>query len=251
MLHAYEYDRKQTAELYHAAKTCLDGVLAREPNYVAGLSAFTYIAAMGYSMGWGMADEERAPLLEEALAVGQRALALAPDDAMVNWNFAWANFIGGDMATYRVYAERALALNPIDADVMGVIGFAMAASGDYDRGLALIEEAMINNPHHPEWWQFGVVAAHWSNGRTADALVAVRKINQPGNFWVYLWRTVLFTEVGDESNTAAALADLKRVYPGFTIAIYRNEAAFWQPTPEFVERVVAALRKSGLPEGAD
>ena len=50
-------------------------------------------------------------------------------------------------------------------------------------------------------------------------------------------------------SATAALADLERVYPGFTIATFREEVAYWQTPPDFVERAVAVLRKAGLAEG--
>ena len=55
LLLAYAYDREQTAEAFHTARTCLTEVLAREPDYVDALSAYTFLAADGYGMGWDMA----------------------------------------------------------------------------------------------------------------------------------------------------------------------------------------------------
>ena len=54
---------------------------------------------------------------------------------------------------------------------------------------------------------------------------------------------------GRSPNAAASLAQLEEAYPRFSIAVYRKEAAFWQPTEDFVDRAVAALRKAGLQEG--
>jgi hypothetical protein len=125
----------------------------------------------------------------------------------------------------------------------------MTFTGEYDRGLELIDEAMMRNPHHPEWWHLGVASAHWSEGRNDEALVAVRKVNQPGNFWMHIWRAIVSTAVGDAAGASAALADLESVYPGFTIATYRDEITYWQVTPDFVERAIAALRLAGVPEG--
>jgi TolB-like protein/class 3 adenylate cyclase/Tfp pilus assembly protein PilF len=249
VLQAYAYHRQPGADAFGAAQSCLNDVLLREPDYVDGLSAFTMIATEGYSVGWGMPDDDRATLLADALDAGQRAIALAPEDSKSHWSLAYAEFVSGDIAGFHAHTERAMALNPNDADVMGAAGVLLSFSGEYDRGLELIEEGMSRNPHHPGWWHLGSVCAYWSTGRNAEALTAILKVNQPENFWLHIWRGILAGEVGDSESAAAALASLESVYPGFTIARYRDEITYWQVTPEFMERAVAALRKAGVPEG--
>jgi len=252
LLLAYAYDRQVTAEAFHAGKQCLDAVLAREPDYVDALSAFTYLAADGSTMGWGgLTDDEREALLAEALATGHRAITLAPDDAKSQWTLAYAKFVAGDVPGFRAHAEQAMTLNRNDADVKGYAGLLLAFAGDYDRGLELLEEAFALNPHHPQWWQFGVATAHWADGRYEEALAAVRKVDQPDSYWTHIWRVLAFTGVGDMDSARAAAADLERVYPGFTIAAYRDEVAYWQLKPDLVDKAIAALRKAGLPEGGD
>ena len=88
VLLSYAYDRQGSAESFRSAKNCLDKVLIREPDYVAALSAFTLVAADGYGMGWDLAEDERKILLEKALATGQRAIALALDDAQSHWSLS-------------------------------------------------------------------------------------------------------------------------------------------------------------------
>ena len=213
------------------------------------LSAYTFLAADGYGMGWDMADEEREALLAKALSSGEHAVALAPDDAKSQWSLGYAEFVAGNVPGFHAHVERALDLNPNNPDVMGYAGVLMAFSGEYDRGLELIEDSMARNPHHPDWWYFGVASAHWSSGRNAEALAAIRKVIHTDNFWTHFWRTVVFTETGDTESATAALADLERAYPGFTVATFREEVAYWQTPPDFVERAVAVLRTAGLAEG--
>ena len=250
VLLATGYERQPSPEAWQLARQCLEDVLAREPDYVDALSAYTLIAADGYAVGRALSDGEREHLLATALATGEHAIDLAPDDANSHRQLAYASFVGGDVESFRVHAERGLALNPNDANVMGDTGTLMVFSGAYDRGLELIEEAIARNPHHPDWWYLGVFTTHWMNGRNQEALTAIGKVDQPENFWVYLSRTVIFTELGDMEGAATARSVLESLYPGFTIATYRMEAAYWQPTPDYVERVAAVLRKAGVPEGA-
>jgi adenylate cyclase len=250
VLRVYAYERQFSAENYWAARKCLEEVLAREPNYVEAVAAYAMIATDGYTMGWDLSDDERQAMLPEALAAGQRAIELAPDNPRSHLFFAYAKAAAGNRLDFHAHANRALALNPNDADVLGNVGGMMAFSGEYDRGLELIEKGIALNPYHPEWWYYGVTAAHWSNGRRDEAAAAISRVNQPDLFWTHFWRVIVFTELSDDVNAKAALADLERTYPGFSIETYRiKEAPPFLPTQEYLERAIAALRKAGVPEG--
>jgi adenylate cyclase len=252
VLVAHAYERKVSRENWTVAKNCLETVLTREPNYVDALSAYTLIAADAYAIGktlLGMEDSEA--WLDKALNAGERAVKLAPEDANSHRQLAFARFVAGDIESFRDHAERALALNPYDANVMGDTGTLLTFSGSYDRGLKLILEAIDLNPHHPEWWNLGVFRAHWMNDRLQQASDALGKIDEPDNFWPALWRMVIAVELEDEEAATTERAELERRYPGFSIDAYRQEAAYWHHTPEFVDRTVAVLRKAGVPESSE
>ena len=181
MLLSYAYDRQGSAESFRSAKNCLDKALIREPDYVAALSAFTLVAADGYGMEWDLAEDERKILLEKALATGQRAIALAPDDAQSHWSLAYAEYVGGDVDNFHAHAERALTLNPNNADVMRYAGVLMAFSGDYERGLELIEKG--DGPQSPSSrmvasWVGERLMVHWSQRRSTDCRQKGRSARQ-------------------------------------------------------------------------
>jgi len=245
---AYLYDRQQSPENFARARSCLSDVLKREPNYADAHAAFAYLNADGYGMGWGLADRERERLLEEALLSGQRAVELRPDSAKNHWSLAYAKFVGGDVPGFYAHAERALALNPNDPDVMGYAGVLMAFSGAYDHGLQLLERAIALNPHYPEWWQFGAVTAHLMNDRYDKALSAILKVNQADNFWMHIWRAVVFDFTGDQSRAKAAIEQLLKVYPGFSPAQFRVECEYWHCPQDLIDKSLGALRRAGLPD---
>jgi hypothetical protein len=131
---------------------------------------------------------------------------------------------------------------------MGIAGTLMAYSGSYDRGLALLAEATELNPDYPEWWNYGIANGRWCSGKPG-AWEAIRKINQPDFFWLHVWRAFLSMEDGDAVAASAALAEIERLYPGFSVAIYRDEMATWHVPEDCAERAIALMREAGLPEG--
>jgi len=52
---------------------------------------------------------------------------------------------------FRDAAERAMALNPRNSHPRAYLGLLIAFSGEWDRGLALVQRAMALNPHLPDW----------------------------------------------------------------------------------------------------
>jgi len=84
-----------------------------------------------------------------------------------------------DFGGFRHAAERALALNPFDGYAKAWLGGLTTYTGDADRGLALVAEALKLNPNHPGWYNFAEWWAHYRKQEYEEALTSVRKINMP------------------------------------------------------------------------
>ena len=215
------------------------------------MAAYAFIAADGYAMPFSGSDAVRAEYLEKSLDAANRAVELDADNGKVQWNAAYSQFVAGNVEAFRSHAAKALAINPNDPDVKGYAGTLIIFIGDYEEGLALLQESIRLNPHHPEWWQNAVAIAYWMTGKPQDALDVMLKVNQPGNPWTHILRAILFTKLDRSDEVAASLRELERVYPGFNVTSYRKERSIWNFAAEIIEKGADELRKAGLPEGAD
>ena len=90
------------------------------------------------------------PLGRAAAAIG-KALMLDPASQFAYYGLASTRFFQKDFDAFRLAAERAVALNPLDGSTKAWMGLLNAYSGDWDRGLSLVEEALRLNPNtYPE-----------------------------------------------------------------------------------------------------
>ena len=58
----------------------------------------------------------------------------------------------------------------------------------------------------------------------------------------------IYGALGRQSEARSAVAELCRIYPGFTIEKFRDEVKKWNVPDDTIDHWVEALRKAGLPE---
>jgi hypothetical protein len=103
------------------------------------------------------------------------------------------------------------------------------------------------DPFHPTWFNFSIAHYHFDKGEYEAALAAARKINIPGHFWPQIYLAAIYGALGSQSEARAAVEELRRIYPGFTIEKYREELKKYNVSDDTIGHWVEAIRKAGLP----
>ena len=116
-------------------ESLLRQVIAAEPN-----NALAYNA-----LGYALAD--RNLRLPEARALLDKALQLAPDNAMIQDSVGWVAFRQGDLALARQYLEAAYAKLP-DAEIGAHLGEVLWQMGEFDAARAVWRKAHDNDPEN-------------------------------------------------------------------------------------------------------
>jgi tetratricopeptide (TPR) repeat protein len=160
---------------------------------------------------------------------------------------AEVHFHRHELDKFLAEVERAIALNPNSADTLAYLGQELHYAGD-ERGIALIRKAVALDPFHPTWFNFPIAHHHFEKGEYEEALAAARKIDMPGLFWPQIYLSAIYAELGRQSETRLAVEELLRLYPGFTVEKFIEEARKWNFRDGSIHRWVAALRKAGLKE---
>jgi adenylate cyclase len=148
------------------------------------------------------------------------------------------------MIPFRVEAERALALNPLDASVRAYLGLLIAVTGEWERGCEMVESAMQLNPNCPGYFYFARCCNAYRQGRYAEVLEAVARINMPMYFHTPAMRAAALGQLGRREDAHKALQDLLALRPNFPAAA-REEYSKWYDS-ELVEQLIEGLRKAGL-----
>jgi len=200
-------------------------------------------------------DPERDRILARADEAVTRAIALSP-------NYAHAHYVKAEvlalsrrfdaaLATY----DRAIALDPNHAAAYVSRGRALIAIGRAAEAMAPVEKAIRLSPRDPDLfiWYYVLCHAHTHLARDAPAIEWCLKSTATGkSFWgawtdlaaAYAWRD-------QKAEAAAAVAELLKVRPGFTVETLAQDGAQYSDNPTFrkeFERIVEGARKAGLPE---
>jgi adenylate cyclase len=137
-----------------------------------------------------------------------------------------------------------MALNKLDGSTTAFLGLLIGASGELDRGCALVEAAMQLNPNHPGWYAVPIFARAYHRHEYRAALEAAMQINTPGYFHAHAARAAALGQLGQHEAAKKALQELLALRPDFAQSA-RYEYAKWYE-PEEIEHIIDGLRKAGL-----
>jgi adenylate cyclase len=142
--------------------------------------------------------------------------------------------------------ERALALNPNDTELLAEYGTRLAESGEWDRGCALVEQALVRNPGHSGYYR-GILALCAYMQRDYDrALAEIREANLD-QFHIYHGvAAMIYAALGMEAEAVEAGTRFARMNPEF-LANLDVELAKRNFRPEDLAHLVEGLRKAGVP----
>ena len=200
-------------------------------------------------------DPEPAKVLARADEAASRAIAAAPNNAHAQYVKAevlgLSNRFDAALATY----DRAIALDRNHAAAyvgrarnLNVIGRAADA-------LAPVERAIRLSPRDPDLyvWYFVLCHANTHLARDAQAIDWCLKSIATGKtyYFAYVDLASAYAWRGQQAEAAAAVRELLKLRPGFTVQILVQEGAGTSDNPAFrkeFQRIVEGARKAGLPE---
>ncbi|MGB8097290.1 MAG: hypothetical protein WCF17_09045 [Terracidiphilus sp.] len=240
VLSAFSYFSRITLEEHAVVRTRLERTVRKAPDHADSWAMLSIMYRIEFAQGFNAGPNP----LDRALAAAQRAVDLAPANALGHFALATIHFFRKEMIPFRVAAERALALNPLDGSVIGYLATIIAASGEWDRGCQMVESAIKLNPNYPGWFQFPFFSNAYRLGKYEEALAAVARANTPGYFHAHAAKAAILGQLGRREEAQKAVQDLLALRPDFG-AVARQEYEKWYLTGE-IEHVLDGLRKAGL-----
>ncbi len=241
ILLAYEYQRFLTPDKHAATKTCLTQVVERNPSYAEAWANLAYVFTDQY---WG---EYQGPpdSLKRAFDAARHAVDLAPTSPMAHYALANVYFFRNDLEGFYSEADKALALNPHNTEILAALGVRFTYAEKRERGLAFIKKAITLNPAHPGWYLFPVAYHHFRNEDYRTALEYAQRIEMPGFWYMHLWLTAIYGQLGQDTEAKASLQRLLALNPAFEKDPMRY-LRLWFKTEDAVEQWADGLRKAGM-----
>ena len=143
---ALDFRRTQKAEDHLAARTCLEGVLERDPSFHPAWSQLAFLIIDEYTSG--LNPQPGLPL-DRALGAALNAVRLSPSSARAQQAMMAVLFARGQIEEALTAGRDALARNPFDPDIMAGLGARLVQLNRSAEGLPLLQRAMALSNGRP------------------------------------------------------------------------------------------------------
>jgi TolB-like protein/Flp pilus assembly protein TadD len=243
VLRLHEYNRLITAEAHLAALECLESTVKADPDYADAWAALSEIYAEMHALGFNPRDDP----LDLALEAAERAVALDSKSQHAQWALAYAYFQRRDLENYIAAVDKTVSLNPNDAYYLGYAGWAIAFSGQWERGRALVEKAIKLSQYYPGWWHYPLVIEQYHKGEYERAIAEAQKLDLPDFFWTPLMYAAIYAQMGRSTEAETQLAEALRQNPDLAVRPRHYLGNYIFPD-EVIERIMDGLHKAGLPD---
>ena len=221
------------------AKACLDATLLAMPND-PDINAELAIIQLEL-------DAQDAPteLTSRALAMANKAVALAPTSDRAGYAQMLAQFRNGQNEAAFVTGYHATTLNPNNSVIPARLGAMLFANGRWAEGVGLaVKAGMIESTPHSD---AGLTLAldAYRRGEFAEALLRVQQMGRPDN---YVANILELAASGQTGNGASAAEAAKRLDAGdeHFLVSFRNGMVARHYSPTLIDQLGAGLVKSGL-----
>jgi adenylate cyclase len=249
-LEAYEYYMLGHEHKYRFAKDDMtmarqmaEKAISLDPGYSRAYALLAWTHFFDWWWGWSDSAAESA---ERAFENAKMAVSLDKSDSEARRVLAGVHFfVRHEHEEALAEFERGFALNPNDADLLMDWAWLLAMSDRMDEGIELMQKAMRLNPHHPEWYLWGLGMAYYTAGQSDEAIGALKRM-QTHHLDSRAFLAASYAQTGRMEEAEAEADQILKLNPAFSVKSY----AALQPYKNRIDRdyFIDGLRKAGLPE---
>lgn len=243
ILRFYSYNVIMSQVSYDDARKALELAVVKEPDLALAWALLAEMYTDGYSLGFA---EDKEPLVIAA-EYAQRAITLDPNCQHAHWEMAQVRFHRRDQQGCLQSLEKVLFLNPNAAFFVGAAGWLMALVGEWERGLAILQESISLNPHQPGWFYLAPFQDCFRRGDYEGARENALNFSMARLAWDQILRAASHQRLGNTEAASRAVAELLKHHPDFPARAdtYVSRFVFFS---SITDDILAALQEAGLPK---
>lgn len=246
VLLSYEYYDTFSAPAHKTARDCLENAVKRVPTYAA---AWARLGAMYFEEHkYGHNPRAGRDPLKDAQEAAQNSIEL--DQQTTEGYHALAQvyyYTEADFESFRGTGEKAIAFNPYNGWFVADFGVWTFYSGDWERGMALIESARTIYAVEPRWLDFPTVLNHYRKGEYRQAKAAAHALELSQNAMVQEVLAATYGQLGEFDNAKRKIDEILGSNPEVR-ANPRAPFLARKIPAELIEALMDGLSKAGLPE---
>jgi adenylate cyclase len=236
-----------TKENYEKARPLFEEAIALEPKFVWPYVYLGYLHAVSGFRGW---SESRAKSIQTAFELAQKAAAIdnSHDGPPSLLSLIYRVKSQDDKALAE--AERAVALNPNASDAYMQLAATLGKIGRWEESLLYAKKSLRLSPF-PGAAPFSVLGrAYFMTGQYDESIATYKKALKvsPNYFEGHVFIVACYSLMGRDAEATAAVKEVLDRNPKFSIESYAKRLTFSFNNEADIERVLDALRKTGLPE---
>ena len=224
--------------------------LALDASNSEALAVAAYAHARASSYGW---STSRAESIRLGIAAGEKAVSIDPKNADAFYALGFLYTASGDIPKSQELMRQCMALNRNHAPAYFYYGQNLIRLDRARDAIPWIERAFALSPRDPlgSVWHGAIARARISAGEDELAIEAARKGIAANRDHAHNYAVLAgaLSHLGCSEEAKAALGEFLRVQPGITVRRYRTTlTSDVQPGIKAYERLLAGLRKAGMPE---
>ncbi len=244
MMRFYEYTRAFSASVHAEVLGCMERSVARAPKFAPGWSALAVLYLHEYIYGYNP-QPGRAPALDRAFDAVGRSLDLDSSGRVAAASQASVQYARGNAQGFADAVEQALAIKPVHPGMAAQIGMLLTLSGDWRRGVQLVQDAVPFAVHVPSWNYTAIAFRYLQTGQYEDALQWAMKVDAPSWFIAPMTVAAAAELAGRHDIAQREIKRLLELEPDFATQgpeLLRR----WRLNDELLEVLLLGLRRAGL-----
>jgi adenylate cyclase len=244
LLKAREYSNPMTKEGNLLHRKLAEEAIALDPRCAVAYLILSAAHLRDLFFGWSESPEQSLRLAEDLV---KKAFAL--DDSL---GMAHA-YLGRIYLTKKQHdqaiaeGERALALSPNDDFIQAAFAVSLYYSGRIEESIALYKKALRLNPFPSVWYLWGLGSCYRDIGRYEEAIGEFRKALHlyPDSLLPHLGLATTYSLMGRDQEAHAETTEVLRIDTKFSLNRHAKGFLFFKNQTD-ADRYMESLRKAGL-----
>jgi tetratricopeptide (TPR) repeat protein len=233
LISSFDYWLANDSKTHAASRACLLERIKRFPSVGAFHAQLTYLYLEEFRLGYNPLPGDP---LARALASASRSVSLSPTSARAYQALMAAHFSRREMESAWRAGGEAMALNPYDTEIVADMGARHVQSGNFEKGLGMLQQALELNISPPTWAVTFRAMALYMLGRQQESSPLIRSLQGSEYPPAMMALVVVAFNNTDIAAGKKVLDDIKRLHP----QIVADPAAYLQRL-NFEEKTAARM----------
>ncbi|MCB8822699.1 adenylate cyclase [Microvirga rosea] len=244
-LRFYDYRAALSEDSHAAIRTCLERAVALHPDYATAWAMLSVLYLDEDRFGFNPRAGSSNPI-QRSLDAARRGIRLDPENVRALQALMMVLFFAQQPTEALEIGERAVALNPNDTELLGEFGTRLGQAGAWQRGAELLEQALARNPRHSGYYSGTLAVYAYMQRDYARAETLIRQARLEKFPLYHFVAAVIYAQLDKAPEAAAARDEFLRMRPTI-FEHWDEEMAKRNYRPEDAAHFAAGARKAGFP----